>query len=177
MSQCFPLLAYQDNGLSSGNVAVFCSLRCLCLIRIMASFNIKVVKLLSSNLSSSYTLKTYTVSNHSPTKSGNGSSSFNPSPIPLCYKHTKYACDVDLVYCVKPKFSDNCIKLEVTAEWLMFPSSNCLHKNGHQKSQHWLSVNCVKLVKMIIISYTHHDFFILILSHFQQRVFAMVTNR
>ena len=132
-----------------GNVAVFCSLRCLCLIRIMASFNIKVVKLLSSNLSSSYMLKTYTVSNHSPTKSGNGSSSFNPSPIPLCYKHTKYACDVDLVYCVKPKFSDNCIKLEVTAEWLMFPSSNCLHKNGHQKSQHWLSVNCVKLVKMI----------------------------
>lgn len=83
----------------------------------MAFCNIKVVKLLSSNLSvsSSYMLKRYTVSSHSPTKSRNGSSSFNPSPMPLCYKHTKYTCDVDLVYCVKPKFSDHCIKLEVTA--------------------------------------------------------------
>lgn len=82
----------------------------------MAAFNIKVVKLLSSNLSisSSYMLKMYAVSNHSPTKSRNGNSSFNPSPMPLCYKHTKYTCDIDL-YFVKPKFSDNRIKLEVTA--------------------------------------------------------------
>lgn len=60
-------------------------------------------------------LKTYAVSNHSPTKSRNGSSSFNLSPTPLCYKHTKHTCDVDLVYFVKPKFSDNRMKLEVTA--------------------------------------------------------------
>lgn len=56
-------------------------------------------------------LKTYAVSNHTRPKSRNGNSSFNPFHMSLCYKHTKYSGDVDLVYCAKHKFSDNCTKL------------------------------------------------------------------